>query len=567
MHFIFIKNKDVFMIKWGKEMKSKFLFSAFLVLCYMAQSQVFPVETIVDNGLPTKRVKFVFLSDGYTAAQLPEFITSVTNFKNNLFTQPPFSNYQNFFNIYAIKVPSVESGADHPGNANDIVENLVFHPVLVANTYFNTTFDYGGIHRLVVPQNGIALNNVLADNFPTFNQGFIFANSPFYGGSGGFYATSTVEARSDEVSIHEIGHSFGGLADEYTIGGQGERPNRTLVTDPLTIKWKNWIGSENIGVFPIGIEGWQRPHQNCKMQFLDVPFCAVCKEAFVNKIYSIVTPIYSYLPSSTTPTVNATTNFSANLTLPIPNTLSTDWILNGTSIATGVDNVNIDPAILPAGNSTLTLFVTDNTLLSRTFLPAKGYVFSQTWTITKGALPLEWLNFEAKREQNNGVLTWQTAQEQDVSHFEVQKSFDGKNFQAIGEVKAHNSLTKAEYRFIDNNLIRGATYYRLQQYDKDRKSTFSPIRTLEKSDKFYYKISPNPVKDVLNISGNTDYNTEVKIELYNEAGSKLYDYLLKNVENEYQHTVSISHLPNGIYVVVLNLPNGFSIKEKILKVN
>jgi IgA Peptidase M64/Secretion system C-terminal sorting domain len=548
-------------------MKAKLILFVCLCLSGIVQSQVFPVETIVDNGLPTKRVKFVFLSDGYTSAQLPDFKTRVIDFKDNLITQPPFSNYKNFFNIYAIQVPSVQSGADHPGTATDIVENLTTHPALTVDTYFKTTFDYNGTHRLVVPQNGAAIFNVLSANFPSYNQVFIFSNSPFYGGSGGTYATSTVNVRSDEVSIHEIGHSFAFLADEYLIGGQGERPNRTKVTDPLTVKWKNWIGDQGINIYPIGIEGWQRPHQNCKMQVLDVPFCAVCKEAFVNKIYSIVTPIYSYMPSSSTPTINSITNFSANLTLPIPNTLSTEWILNGTSIATGVDNVNIDPVTLPEGNSTLTLFVTDNTALSRSYLPATGYVFSQTWTITKGALPLEWLNFEAKREQNHALLIWQTAQEQNVSHFVVERSFDGKNFQRIGTVKANNVLTKNDYRFIDNSLIRSATYYRIEQFDKDEKSTFSPIRTLEKSDKFFYKISPNPVNDVINITGNTDYNTELKIELYNEIGSKMYDYTLKNIENAYEHSFSISNLPNGAYIVVLNLPNGYAIKEKILKVD
>jgi hypothetical protein len=555
-------------------MKIKCLILAFLCFCLMAQSQVFPVETIVDNGLATKRVKFVFLSDGYTSAQLPDFITRVTDFKNNLFTQSPFSNYKNFFNIYAIKVPSVESGADHPGRATDITENLTTHPALTVNTYFNTTFDYARIHRLVVPQNGAAINNVLRANFPSYNQGFIFSNSPFYGGSGGTYATSTVEEKSDEVSIHEIGHSFADLMDEYFIDTQPEAPNRTKTSDPLTVKWKNWVGSNDIGVYKYGdvtvnsiVTSWYRPHEKCKMKVLDVPFCAVCKEAFVNTIYNIVTPIYSYLPSSITPTINSTTNFSANLTLPIPNTLQTEWKLNGASIATGVDNVNINPATLPAGNSTLTLFVTDNTPLSRSYLPATGYVFSQTWTIIRGALPLEWLNFEAKREQNHALLTWQTAQEENVSHFDVQRSFDGKNFRSIGTVKANNVLAKSDYRFTDNSLLRSATYYRIEQFDKDEKSTFSPIRTLEKSDKFFYKISPNPVSDVINISGNTDYNTEIKIEVYNEIGAKVYDYQLKNVENTYGHSFSVRDLPNGAYIVVLNLPNGYAIKEKILKVD
>jgi hypothetical protein len=547
-------------------MKNFILFCCFLCFYQVGNAQVFPVETIVDNGLPAKRVKFVFLSDGYTSAQLPNFVTRVTDFKNNLFGQPPFSNYQNFFNLYAIKVPSVQSGADHPGTATDIVENLGTHPALDVNTYFNTTFDYSNIHRLVVPQNSLAIRNVLSSNFPTYNQGFIFSNTPFYGGSGGTYATSTVNVSSDEVSIHEIGHSFPFLADEYMIGGQGERANRTKVIDRATIKWKNWLGSDDIDIYDIGIEGWQRPHENCKMQLLNKPFCAVCKEAFVTKIYSLVTPIYSFLPATSSLTINATTNFSAILTLPIPNTLTTEWKLNGVSLATGVDNVNVDFSTLRTGNSTLTLFVTDGTPLSRSYLPASGYIFMQTWTITKGSLPLEWLNFEAKKEDNHAILTWQTAQEQHVNHFEIQKSFDGKNFQAIGQVKAKNVLTKNDYHFTDNSLLRGATYYRLQQFDDDGNTTFSPVRTLDKSDKFYYKISPNPASDFVEIIGNTDYKSDMKIELYNEIGAKVYDFDLKNVENAYQHTIPLSNLPNGVYIVVLNLPNGYAVKEKILKV-
>jgi IgA Peptidase M64/Secretion system C-terminal sorting domain len=557
-------------------MKSKILLLVYLGLSQivLSQSFIFPVQTIVDNGQPNKRVKFVFLGDGFTSAQQTDFIDRVTTFSTNLFTQEPFKTYKNFFNIYAIKVPSNESGADHPNDAGDDAIPQT-QPTLVADTYFDVTFDYAKIHRLVYPKNFQAVFDVLTANFPSYNQSFIFSNSIYYGGAGGDFATSTVNKSSDEVAIHEIGHSFAILADEYEIGGQGERANRTKILptippspiDPLTIRWRNWIGSENIDVFPIGIENWYRPHQNCKMQFLGVPFCAVCKEAFVDKMYSIVTPIYSYLPSSTTPTISTTTNFSTNLTLPVPNTLATEWKLNGATIATGLDNVDINPAALPMGNSTLTIFVTDKTPLSRSYRPASGYVFSQTWNITRGALPLEWLNFDAKREQNHALLTWQTAQEQNVSHFEVQRSYDGKNFQSIGFVKAQNRLTKSDYRFVDNSTLRGATYYRIEQFDNDKKSTFSPIRTLEKSDKFYYKISPNPASDVVNISGNTDYNTKIKIEMYNALGAKVYDYALENVENTYQHEFSVRDLPNGAYILVLNLQNGFSIKEQILKVD
>jgi hypothetical protein len=462
--------------------KMKSIFSIFACLClfFTINAQVFPVDTVQNNGLATKRVKFVFLSDGYTSAQLPTFITKVNSFKNNLFAQPPFSNYRNFFNVYAIKVPSVESGVDHPGKATDINDDTIAHPVLSANTYFNSTFDYAKIHRLVYPQNGQAIFDVMLKNFPNYNQIFMFANSTFYGGSGGTYATSTVNSNSDEVAIHEIGHSFAVLADEYLISGQGERPNRTTVKDSTTIKWKNWLGGNGVGIYPVGIDGWQRPHQNCKMQFLGKPFCAVCQEALVDKIYSIVTPIYSFLPASDSVKMDVATQFSVNLTLPIPNTLKSEWKLNGAAFAGNIDSVKLLTTSLINGENKLTVFVTDTTMLSRKFLPKSGYVFSKTWVITKKA---------------------------------------------------------------------------------------TSTKTIEKSDKFYYQISPNPAREALNVRGNSDYNTDIKVELFNAMGAKMYDSTLKNVVNEFQHTIPIAALPSGAYFVILSLPNGFSVKETILKVD
>lgn len=533
-------------------------------LCLMAlNAQTFPVETVLDNGLATKRIKYVFLSDGYLSSELPTFITQVNAFKDNVFTQTPFKEYKNFFNFYAIKVPSVESGCDHPGTATDITEGA--QPVSSVNTYFNSTFDYANIHRLVVPQNNGAIATVMANNFPSYNQIFIFANSTYYGGSGGTYATSTVNTSANEIAIHEIGHSFAGLADEYAIGGQGERPNRTTVTDPATVKWKNWMGTNSIGIYPIGVDGWQRPHQNCKMQFLGVSFCSVCKEAFVNKIYQLVTPIYDYTPVSSTVSVNSTTTFSATLTQPIPNTLKSDWKLNGTSVATNVSTVDITPAQLNTGTNTLTLYITDETNLSRSYLPNTGYVFSQSWTISK-ILPLEMLSFEAEKKNKDVFLNWRTTHEHNTSHFDVQRSTNGKQFFTIGTVKSQNKTTLNNYDFVDKNLPSGTLYYRLEQFDNDEKSTFSPIRSIEKSDKFYYEMSPNPTRDVLTINGNVDYNMDMTVEVFNELGQQMYQKKTSITEGVFEHKVNMADFAEGTYLVFLRLPNGFSVQKTVVKV-
>lgn len=544
-------------------MKRFLLLIIWVATSVAASSQVFPVATILDNGVPAKRIKYVYLSDGYQAAQLPAYLTQVTAMKDFILTQPPYQQYQNFFNFYAIQVPSTDAGADHPATASD-EGSSGGQPVLVADTYFNTTFDYAGTHRLVVPQNGAAINNVLAANYPTYNQAFILVNSPYYGGSGGAYATSTNDPSSNEVAIHEIGHSFADLADEYEIDGQGEKANRTTNTNPATVKWKNWLGGNGIGIYDIGVAGgWQRPHQNCKMRYLGVPFCSVCKEAFIDKIYSLVTPIYNYTPASSNVVVNVATDFSATLTLPIPNTLTTQWKLNGANLATGVTTVNITPAQLNAGNNTLTLFVTDGTILSRSYLPNTGYIFSQTWNVSPAPLPLEMLRFEAAKEKEDVLLNWQTANEVGTSHFDVQRSLDGRNFSTIGRVNTHNQSAN-QYDFVDRKVPMAALYYRLQQFDLDGKFTFSPIRIIEKSDKFYYKMSPNPTSDFLTISGNTDYATKVTVEAYSETGARVYQQTIA-VEGAYEHTIDMTQLASGMYTLVIQLANGYSVKEQIMK--
>ena len=221
----------------------------FLGFLHSNFAQVFEMDTILWNGNTNKRINYVFLADGYQQSELNQFVTDVEGVTNALFNTTPFFEYRNYFNVFAIKVPSNESGAKHPGTANDEPGN---QPVVAVDNYFGSTFDFADIHRLVVATENFKISNVLAANFPDFDQSFILVNSPYYGGSGGSNAVSTTHVNAGEIAIHEIGHSFAHLSDEYFAGDQflGESPNMTSVTDPAIVKWKNWYGDEGIGIFP-----------------------------------------------------------------------------------------------------------------------------------------------------------------------------------------------------------------------------------------------------------------------------------------------------------------------------
>lgn len=362
-----------------------------------ASAQVFPVDSLQRSGPPSKRINFVFVSDGYRSTELATYITNVGQINTALFNTLPFSQYKSFFNVYAIKVPSTQSGAKHPGTASD-EGTSGGQPVANPSTYFSSTFDYGSIHRLVVPGSSSTVTNVLAANVPDYDQGFILVNSPYYGGSGGSYATSTVHASAGEIAIHEIGHSFAVLADEYWAGPgyAAEKANMTQNNNPATVKWKNWYGVNSIGIYAYGASGvpaaWYRPHQNCKMQFLGSPFCSVCQEALVTKIHNLVNMIDNYTPASTNITLTGTGNVTFTVThlQTTASTIRANWYLNNstTPFARGVSSVSIPYASFVTGTNSVKVSVVDSTTLSRSYRPAVGYINSVTWSVKKSTSPL-----------------------------------------------------------------------------------------------------------------------------------------------------------------------------------
>jgi hypothetical protein len=120
----------------------------------------------------------------------------------SLFDQAPWSNYRDYFNVFAIHVVSAQSGIKHPNTASDC--NSYSVPISNPSTYLGCSFDVGGVHRLAVPQNLTNIAAVLSANVPAYDQVFVIANSPYYGGSGGTYCTATKDPLSKEIAVHEL---------------------------------------------------------------------------------------------------------------------------------------------------------------------------------------------------------------------------------------------------------------------------------------------------------------------------------------------------------------------------
>ncbi|MDR4894808.1 MULTISPECIES: T9SS type A sorting domain-containing protein [unclassified Chryseobacterium] len=359
-------------------------------------AQTFETVPLLQNGDNSKRVVIAVLGDGFTSAQQTAFTTSAQNTINYLFTKSPYTEYKNYFNAYAVKVISTESGVKHPGTATDVAEPVI--PVTNPDNYLGSTFDVG-VHRCIYSNTTNKVGQVLAANIPDYDITYVLGNSTEYGGCGGTYAFASLNGSSNEIVVHELGHSFGKLADEYWFSGTLESANKTQNSNPATIKWKNWVGLNGVGVYAHAESPtWFRPHQSCEMRYLNQQFCSVCKEAIIERIHSLVSPVDSYTPANNT-SVDATSNvtFTVNEILPIPNTLVNSWSLNGTALGETGNSVTITPAQLNNGNNTLTFSVVDNNPLLKVDNHSTLHVTNVSWTLSKSTLKLSEVKAEERR--------------------------------------------------------------------------------------------------------------------------------------------------------------------------
>lgn len=347
-------------------------------------AQVFPIDTLFKNGKLQERINLVLISDGYKADEMNKYISDVNGLLNNLFNQVPFKHYKSYFNAFAIKVPSNESGASHPQTSPD--NDCLPVPQQSVDNYFGSEFDSFNIHRLLVPTKAGTIANVLANSFPLYDQVFVLVNSPYYGGSGGSNATASTNTDAHEVSIHEIGHSFAGLADEYWAGSiyATERPNLTQQSDPTLVKWENWVGTLGVGVYPHAESTtWYRPHQNCKMRFLNVPFCSVCNETFIERIHTLVNPLASYTPTTLSIELgNQPIQLSVSLVKPEPNTMSITWKRDDVTFDINKESVTLSPSSFTTNETKIKAIITDNTTLSRSTTHTVSHLYVVEWTIT-----------------------------------------------------------------------------------------------------------------------------------------------------------------------------------------
>src|SRR4051812_13856949 len=111
----------------------------FSLFCFSAAAQsVVGVDTLLKSGPISKRINLVIMGDGYDNTQTTQQVTDAGTISSYLLGIPPFSSYNNYFNVFVIKCVSTQSGVTHPGTATDVSEPA--SPVVSVTNYFNTSF-------------------------------------------------------------------------------------------------------------------------------------------------------------------------------------------------------------------------------------------------------------------------------------------------------------------------------------------------------------------------------------------------------------------------------------------
>jgi hypothetical protein len=251
-------------------------------------------ERIIHKATNSASVNFLFLAEGYRAEEAELFYSDAAKLSQVLLDTEPYKSYRNAINIRAIAVPSAESGYDDP-NQN-----------VWKNTRFSSGFNTFGVERYLETEACWDIYDVAAQ--APHDHIILIVNSDKYGGGGVFNHFSIVTAAhpmSGVVLVHEMGHGFGGLGDEYFNGEstynnfynkqiEPRQPNLTTLVD-FDSKWKHLLAEDipvptparaqykNVtAVFEGGgyqRKGVYRPAMECRMRTNEAEgFCEVCKE-------------------------------------------------------------------------------------------------------------------------------------------------------------------------------------------------------------------------------------------------------------------------------------------------
>lgn len=263
-----------------------------------------PVKLLY-NGDPHKKIDVVIVAEGYGRKDARKMKNDFKKFTEYLLAEEPFKNRADDFNVWGVGMLMAESGVTDP-NADRFVESAL-----------NSSYNTFGMDRYLMTTNIFRLHNLLRG--VPYDHIIIMANCDTYGGGAiyNYYAFSAVQEMSRMILPHELGHSIGGLADEYVedddnynrryVGIEPTEPNITTLIE-FDKKWKDEFNASTATVTiptppaeglakrecgPIGVyegagymaKGCYRAYTHCMMRDYGY-FCPICNQR-LNEVFDL----------------------------------------------------------------------------------------------------------------------------------------------------------------------------------------------------------------------------------------------------------------------------------------
>lgn len=258
-----------------------------ILIRHIGERNVTPYETLLQAKDTTKCIHIAFLAEGYQQHEMPTFINDAKIAIEALFAHEPFKSMKERFNIVAVKAPSIDSGTSEPGNG------------IWKQTALSSHFDTFYSDRYLTTLNLKDLHDLLAGT--PYEHIIVLVNTEKYGGGGilnSYNLSMTHHPKYRPVVVHEFGHSFAGLADEYAYETEDIpmypndiEPWEKNITTKVDFhgKWEDMIGKDSkAGLYEgagYSLKGVYRAYPDCRMRTNENPeFCDVCKRILQNVI-------------------------------------------------------------------------------------------------------------------------------------------------------------------------------------------------------------------------------------------------------------------------------------------
>ena len=256
-----------------------------ILIRHIGEENVTPYTTLHAAADTTRCIRIAFVAEGYQSSELLTYLDDCRKAVRALFEHEPFKSLQDRFQIIALLSTSTDSGVSVPRKG------------IWKNTVLSSQFDTFYSERYLTTLHLKRLHDVLAGT--PYEHIIIITNTTTYGGGGIYNSYNLASAHGpmyEPVVVHEFGHSFGGLGDEYPYGDSDPmyyadtepwEPNLTTQHN-FTGKWENLIREGKAGLVEGGgylSHGVWRGQEDCRMRTNEYPtFCPVCEQALTRLI-------------------------------------------------------------------------------------------------------------------------------------------------------------------------------------------------------------------------------------------------------------------------------------------